>query len=273
MADTAARLDQRIAQVEKKAQQVQAAVAAEPDGQRQQRLYRAGVAELRQLLHQIGEEFGLPGFTWVSPVHKFTPISMRLYGRAEAVEAQLCMDSWRHGTPVSVDQKDLPGRLLRPKYESGHLVAKVLGGPGDTTANLAPISKATNTEMRVYAEKMAHENLDGRPPTLPTFDPTNVLNYSVVCEYPDPAAFDAWLTSRFSVSPGMWRDLFRLAQANTLERQDFNQALGITLSQDDYTATRERLADAFLASHLVIRVSVEQGKAKVGPFYRVSNHR
>jgi hypothetical protein len=269
MADTAARLDQRIAQVEQRAQQVQAAVAAEPDGQRQGRLYRAGVAELRQLLHLVGEDFGLPGFTWVPPVHRFTPISMRLYGRAESVSAQLCIDSWRAGSAASVD---IPGITLRARYERGHLVARALGGPGDSTANLTPISKATNTNMRDFAEKMARENLDGRHPEFPTFDPTNVLNYSVTCEYPDPAAFDVWLTSRLGVGPGAWRDLFRLAQANTVERQDFNQSLGVTLSAADYAATRERLADAFLASRIVIRVSVVQGKAKVGPYYSVDNH-
>ena len=227
------------------------------------------------MIGKIAQDFGLPALAWTNPVHRFRSLGTVSYDRPKGIEAQLTMDSWREGSPATVAFEQIPGMVLfKVKgYERGHLLARRLGGHGDTNDNLTPVSRAANLEMRDYAEKVASENLDARAPVAPTFDPTNVIRYTVVCVFPDSGQFDSWLVQTYGVSPGAFKGFFTLATRNIVTKTEFERLVGRSLTNVEYEDLRERLGHAFLASIIEIRMEVLQGRARVGPFYPVSNHR
>jgi hypothetical protein len=230
-------------------------------------------SELRSALSAIGNEFHLPGLKWIVPRHSFRVLAHGSYGRLQAVEAQLCMFSYAQGSEASAPFNSIPGMFLDEKYQRGHLVARVLGGPGDTPDNLTPISSATNQNMRIYAERQIWEQLN---PNLrrPTFSPINVIRYTVSCMLFEA---DALVSDIQQIVPGSpasaGPNLFRLARSHALGIDNFRDALVVSnLSAAQHRLLREALKRAFLARSIQIRAEVLQGPARVGGSYSVDNH-
>jgi hypothetical protein len=267
----AGQLQQRLTHVENRINNVHTQIIANPSPA----FIRQALNEVSAMISIIARDFGLPGLTWVNPVHQFRSSGNASFGRSKGVRAQLSMDSWREGSPATLAFDQIPGMLLVKEdgYQRGHLLARRLGGPGDTSANLVPVSRAANIEMRDYAETTANENLDARAPISPNFDPTNVILYTVECVFPDSGQFDSWLVQTYGLAPGTFRVFFELAMRNIIGKGQFERVVGRTLTNSEYERLRQRLGHAFLASTVEIRMQVLQGKAHVGPFYPVSTHR
>jgi hypothetical protein len=264
----AAQLQNRLTQVENRLNNLQAQWAANP----RQDLIRRGMNEVGGMIGDLSRApFNLTRLRWINPVHRFRRTGVTSHRRTRSIEAQLCMDSWREGSVASLD--GLAGIRLLEGYQRGHLLARRLGGKGDTGENLTPISRTTNIEMRDYAEKCANDNLDARAPVSPSFEPTNVIRYTVTCIYPDSVEFNQWLIRVHEAPPGTFRLFYDLAMRNIVEKDQFERALGKSLTDSQYRTLRKQLALSFLASTLQIRMEVLQGRARVGGYYEVSNHR
>jgi hypothetical protein len=113
------------------------------------------------MIGKIPQDFGLPARAWTNPVHRFRSLGTVSYDRPKGIiEAQLKMDSWREGSPATVAFERIPGMALFKvkSYERGHLLARRLGGRGDTDNNLTPVSRAANPGIRDYTEKVVAEN-------------------------------------------------------------------------------------------------------------------
>jgi hypothetical protein len=231
------------------------------------------LSQLRGLLSKIGEEFKLPGLQWIPPKHSFRVVSRGSYDRLRQVEATLCMFSYQQGSEATVPFRSIPGMLLGSRYQRGHLVARVLGGHGDTVDNLTPISPATNQNMRIYAERKIWEQLD---PNLgrPTFSPVNVIRYNVTAVLSEADSIMADIRGVVSsAKPESTSALFLLAQNNAIKQDDFSKALGLpSLSTVEYGKLLDILKQGFLPEAIQIRAETLQGKAEVGGFYSIENH-
>jgi hypothetical protein len=198
---------------------------------------------------------------------------MGSYSRPGQVRAQLTMSSYRYGGAAIIPAESLAGSALveGQGYDRGHLLAKALGGRGDTRLNLTPLSGPSNQNMNHYAEgQMRNQFKRGEP----TFSPNNVIRYVVTPVYSGPEALERRLKEIVPDAPDSAASrLFIAAQTNQVTAANFQYALaGRPLTQVEYQALREALKRAFLAKSLQIDAQVLRGTAVVGGHYSVDNH-
>jgi hypothetical protein len=262
-------LDKRLTGLETKIDLAISKYLASKDPVARDHDMRVDLDDITGTLTRIADDFGLHHLRFEKVTHNVA-YSMGTYNRARVADGYpISIDSKSHGSPsasIPVAGYQLVGSL---GYQRGHLVANILGGPGDNIQNLTPISAGSNTRMRDRPEKSAAAAISS--------DPSTVLRYTTTCNYPDDATaisdLDSWLATNLGAAPGSAKGLFGLAEINAISPSNVRNALGIAnLSDQDYGRVLGRTARHFLAESVDVRIEVKQGSATVLPSDHIPNH-
>jgi len=201
------------------------------------------------------------------------------FGRATGAVATVSSASEGQGGPASVDPPGfyiLAGVPGMPRYERGHLVAgstaRSLGGPGNTIANLVPMSRQTNDPtMKNGPEKFARDRIYDD-----TVSPRYMLRYAIQPNYADDSALRSLLTS-LGIPPAKATDLYHAAQSNVnLDDAPLASILGPAtppLTPANYIGIRKMLAYCFMPRTFHVTITPLQGPVTaVGSFPSISDH-
>src|SRR5262249_22603483 len=116
------------------------------------------------------------------------------YGRAQVAAGDpISSASAGRGSPAA--QTFIPGIQLLPpgQLQRGHLLANVLGGPGNEVRNLTPLLVATNTAMKGPESRASKFIYEGPS--------TNSLYYEARASYRPVSACQTWLEGLFPGVP------------------------------------------------------------------------
>lgn len=267
--DVAARLEGRLDALSKTIGQMVSEVVAGKIGA------EAAASKLQLELSSIAKDFHISGLDWPADGGTDYVASLGSHKRVSAATAKLSILSYKKGRSTT-GTENVPGISIisRPgdKYQRGHILARVLGGNNELN-NLTPLSRDTNQNMRIFAERQIREQLDpglGRP----TFSPENVIAFSATCELPTQESMTGKIGSIVNTSVGHpGRKLFDAAEANEFGIEHIKKLLEINdLSAEKYQRVCDVVMRHFAARKINIRLQVLRGTAVVGGSYSIDNH-
>ncbi|MET7644101.1 DNA/RNA non-specific endonuclease [Streptomyces sp. NPDC005426] len=255
-------LDKAIEEVIVAAQTLMARYASTPDSPSRDRMVTSGLHDLSEMIHGIGVRFRLHGFDFRRPEHNLVPSAVDQYGRALAYSGDpLSLASKNKGTASSgvyTPGIDIGG--VGP-LQRGHLVADLLGGPGNDRRNLSTITTTTNTAMKKPERAVADFIYKG--------DISNQVTYSVSIEHlhNDATAYQSWLSSKFATSnPGAGEHLFLMASTHHPSPNEINTTIGIsTLTQGDHEIILQALAYYLISSRVLFSINSNPGPSNTIP--------
>ncbi|WP_405901257.1 DNA/RNA non-specific endonuclease [Streptomyces sp. NBC_00727] len=255
-ARTGEKLDESIEEVNKAALDLISKYATTGDSPSRDRMVASGLHDLSEMIHKIGVRFGLHGFDFRRPEHNLVPSAVDKYGRALAYS----------GDPLSLASKD-QGSASSGVYtpgididgigplQRGHLVADLLGGPGNDRRNLSTITTAANTAMKKPERAVADFIYKG--------DISNQVTYAVSIEHAhnDATAYQSWLSSEFPrSSTGAGERLFATASTHRPTPSEINTIVGIrSLTQADQERILIGLAHYLISSRVLLSITANPG--------------
>ncbi|MDX3485892.1 DNA/RNA non-specific endonuclease [Streptomyces sp. ID05-18] len=260
--DKGERLDEDIDLIIKAAQKLMTDYGAQPESASRDQMLSRRIHDLSEDIHDIGVRFKLHGFEFKRPEHNLVPSAVDRYGRAVAYS----------GDPLSLESKDkgsassgvyTPGIDIEGvgPLQRGHLVADLLGGPGNDPRNLSTITTATNTAMKKPERATADFIYKG--------DISNQVTYSVSIEHlhNDATGYQQWLTTRFSACrPDAGERLFDISSTHRPSADEIAASVGIrTLTPADREAILHGLAYYLISSRVLFSISSRPGPANTIP--------
>ncbi|MGW7530849.1 eCIS core domain-containing protein [Amycolatopsis sp. NPDC054798] len=229
------------------------AAAARGDRNAQDLVLVNGLVALRDALNKLSEDYNLHhrGLRTTGYQHVFAADPTGLYLRATSAQGNpLSRDSAGRGSRSSGIY--IPGIDLLNGLQRGHLVANILGGPGDDPRNLAPIVPAANTAMRTGPEKRTKD-------FIYTGAEDNAVRYHVAPRYGHSITeFQSWLSVNFGlVPPTAAARLYGILATRNPTHADIRASLASpSLSAAQCQRVLAGLAFHFLATSIVISIFV-----------------
>ncbi|TXL89381.1 DNA/RNA non-specific endonuclease [Streptomyces sp. IB2014 016-6] len=233
-----------------------------PSSSARDRMLSNGVNDISESISNVGVKFRLPGLEFRRPMHNLVASAVDRYGRATAYS----------GDPLSLASKEEGSAstgLYRPgidiegvgSLERGHLVAHLLGGPGNDPKNLLTITKVTNTAMKRPERAVADFIYNG--------DVSNQVIYVVQVEHRhnDASAYQAWLASKFPrTSSRAGEKLFDISATHRPTPDEINTSIGIlTLSQAQQQVVLQALVHYLTASQIMFDITWNPGPTNTVP--------
>ncbi|MEU3225864.1 DNA/RNA non-specific endonuclease [Streptomyces sp. NPDC006976] len=259
---TGEQLDESIGEVNRAAQQLISKYASTPDSPSRDRMVTSGLHDLSEMIHEIGVRFRLHGFDFRRPEHNLVPSAVDQYGRALAYSGDpLSLESKNKGSASSgvyTPGIDIDG--VGP-LQRGHLVADLLGGPGNDRRNLSTITTATNTAMKKPERAVADFIYKG--------DISNQVTYSVSIEHAhnDATGYQSWLDSEFPASRAdAGERLFQTTSTHRPSASEINTIIGVrSLTPADHERILLGLAHYLISSRVLFSITSNPGPSNTIP--------
>ncbi|MFJ5708018.1 DNA/RNA non-specific endonuclease [Streptomyces sp. NPDC093105] len=255
-------LDEALDDVETAGRKLMDRTLAMPPSPARDRMMVSGLHGLSEMISDIGVRFRLPGLDFRRPKHNLVPSSVDGYGRALAYS----------GDPLSLESKEkgsassglyIPGIDLNgvDPLQRGHLVADLLGGPGNDARNLSTMTRTSNTAMKKPERAVADFIYKG--------DVSNQVTYEVRIEhqYSDASDFQDWIESKFpNADHGAGESLFRTTMNRHPTPRDITSALGgRALTQAQRDSILLALRHYLITSRIVFSITVFAGPTNTQP--------